>query len=177
MSCVVCVAGETPISKPKFQFRCISFSQMAKKKKKKKKKKSFQSITIFSCQAAFTPSFSTFLSFSSVQLVSSYTLQFIAAHGQSDVHPSVPEWPILVPKDPHYHARASSGGPPPLFFLNYFAVAHTYHDMGSVPPPPGVWLYIVSIVCLMRVLLENDGFPLFFLKQMVYGAISPIMVV
>ena len=62
----------------------------------------------------------------------SYTLQFIAARSQPDVHPSVPECGFfffsrdhnfhvleLVPEggDPHLHARASSRATPPPFLL------------------------------------------------------------
>ena len=91
--------------------------------------------------------------FLSVQAVTSYTLQFIAARGQPDVQPwathahfsqylvpetrliptkSVPECPILIDISsggPHFHARASSGD-------------HNFHPRASsgacpfLPPPP-----------------------------------------
>ena len=113
-------------------------------------KVSFQSITIFSCQADFPllpfwrPSFSKFLS---IQAVSSYILQFIAARGQPVCQPEVHSWATfaqfsqyLVPETPLIPTKSIPECPilvtetpiiftlklvpePPIF---YFAVAHTF---------------------------------------------------
>ena len=39
---------------------------------------------------------------------------------------------ISCSRDPHFHARARSAGPPPHF---HFAAAHTYQTVGWCPPP------------------------------------------
>ena len=138
-----------------FHSQCISVSQMGKKKL-------IESITIFSCQADFTfllfrrPSFSKFLS---VQALTSYTLQFIAASGQPECQPDVHPWAThahfsqyLVPETPLIPRKSDLECP-------IYAVKvrrHTPWSCGPLSWITGMFVYALSISFAMAQSSHNS---------------------
>ena len=140
----VCAIFETPIFNPKFPLQSISFSQITENP--------LQSITILEFLPLRRPSFS-FLYFQVVPrhrlrqrpgatagqnaarrspTISSRDHQFHTQTRARDPHFKLtlePAW--ARSRDHHFHARAA---PEPHIF--HFAVAHTYQNVGRVPPPP-----------------------------------------
>ena len=113
-----------------------------------------RSITILQFMPFRRPSFSKFLYFQPIHRrpLPAYWSQ---PEQRSESAPRLAAGQSASSGDPHFHARARSGaphfhalpgaraGPEPPFF--YFAVAHTYQNLGRVyPPPPRTVLVITT---------------------------------
>ena len=140
----VCAIFETPIFSPKLPLQSISFSQI-------KFKNPLRSITILEFLPFQRPSFSKFLYLQAVPspptaglLRPARTRSFRPASRGYSRPECQPTRPTSRLQRPQFHARAPSralhfharAAPEPPIFL--FAVAHTYQNVGRVPPAPRV---------------------------------------
>ena len=117
----VCAAREITIFSPKFPFRSISFSQMTKK----------------SGHHHFTFFFKTYLisTRSPPPMAGSARTQSVRQRPGLAAGQSASQTRPGSSGAPHFHARPWSSFPSPGRFF-HFAAAHTYQNLGWVPPPP-----------------------------------------